>query len=160
MTTVVWDGKTLAWDSQITQGEIKLIGEKGRKVWTPTGEALVVCAGDPTCLGPVCAAVARGQDPAPVVPRDTSVIVLTRTSCTAYVEKTVETMTEACCWGTGSMAAYAGLHLGHNAAEACALACNVDLYSREPVHTMTKGRLRAKKPDSEGAKSKPDEGET
>lgn len=145
MTTVVWDGSALAWDSQLTSGDVKLRGEKGRVVESSQlGQVLVVIAGDVGLLDAVCASVARGQDPATLVSDDTTVLLLTRTGLRVSESGRTVPVNEAGAWGSGMMAAYAGLHLGYGAADACKLGCSVDLYSSEPVHTQLKSKLRGK----------------
>lgn len=144
MTTIVWDGKSLAWDSQLTSGDVKLRGEKGRIVNTPNGEALVVIAGDVGCLDAVCAAVGRGIDPATLVPADTSALILLRSGLRVSEEGRTSPVSEPGAWGSGMMAGYVGLHLGHKALDACKLGCAVDLYSNEPVHVQLMSKLRKK----------------
>lgn len=145
MTTIVWDGSSLSWDSQITQGDVKLRGEKGRKVTTPSGEALVVIAGNAGCLTAVCKLLAKGQSALGAVPKDSTAAILTAKGLSVVDEG--EQWDEAGPWagGTGLTAAHVGLHLGYSGRQACLLACDIDLHSGGPVHTVFKSKLRKTK---------------
>lgn len=145
MTTIVWDGSSLSWDSQITQGEVKRRGEKGRRVSTPTGEAIVVISGSVGCLPAVCRLVSRGLSAITAVPKDSTAAILTSKGLTIVDDGEEFPETGPWAGGSGLAVAHTGLHLGYNSRQACLLACEVDLHSGGPVHTVFKSKLRKAK---------------
>lgn len=135
VTTIAWDGKTLAWDSQITQGECKSIGEKGRRIKTPAGPVTVVVCGEVSYLDVICEALSKGKKLPKCAAKDCGIVILRGGKLFGVNGRKEFPIVGHSCQGTGSMAAMAGLAHGMTAKQAVALACKVDLYSSLPVNS-------------------------
>ena len=135
MTTIAWDGKTLAWDSQITQGECKSLGEKGRRIKTPTGPATVVLCGEVSYLDVVCEALSKGKRIPKAAAKSCGLVILRNGKLFGVNGRDEFPIVGHSCQGSGAMAAMAGLAQGMTAKQAVVLACKVDLYSSLPVNS-------------------------
>lgn len=146
MTTICWDGKSLAWDSQLTIGDIKQVGDKSRVLCD--GSRIVVC-GSFSTLDAFVDTLNETGEPAEAVEaiEEDSMVVHLRVdgSLWVYTDEAVWRVRAPCAWGSGKASAFTALQLGQNAKEAVATACKVDLYSSLPVHSACAGRQRRRK---------------
>ena len=137
MTTLVWDGKTAAWDSQCTSGELKYKGEKSYRA--KDGKLLLSC-GDSHFL-PLCAALYEaGEGPAAYPQGDYSLLRVGPDGAELASSDGWLPQGNRFVLGSGGMAALAALEMGADAARACEVACAVDLYSSGPVHSWSPGK--------------------
>lgn len=143
MTTIVWDGTTLAWDSQLTIGDIKSTGRKDRRL--SDGSTVVVCGGY-AALDQFVEDLDATGDPSEAIRRldSDSMLVHLRTdgSCWVYTDESVWRVREACAWGSGKMSAFTCLAQGMDAKSAATMATKVDLYSSLPIRAARARRQR------------------
>lgn len=138
MTTIAWDGTTLAVDKQCTTGNLKQrickvhkIGKKSYAVVTGT----VV-----DCLQII--EVLKGEREELTVGDDFDGLVIVFNTKTGKVFEVGKSLIPLyldgpSAWGSGSMAAQAGLVMGLDAPGAVRLASKVDCYTSEEVDTVT-----------------------
>lgn len=159
MTTVAFDGKILAYDSQqTTEGDYqssKLHVDKGAIIETAAGPALFVCVGDYWEAKDALIDIAAGRTPLLSL---TSVDILavlngqlyhigpghrhpktrseaTRLKNARYVPARAWPVLSASAWGSGGYAAEQAMKaFGASASTAVSYACAIDLYSSGEVH--------------------------
>lgn len=143
MTTIVWDGKTVAWDSQVTSGEVKYVGDKCAVL---SDGKLMLLAGDISLLRACASLYDSGEGPVTFPNGDYTLLLVGSSGASMYESggDAWEPLDGPMCLGSGRMAAYAALHLGNGSRAACEVACHVDLYSSGPVNVWPKRKVRTK----------------
>lgn len=134
MTTLAFDGRYIAVDSQVTQGDSKYTS---RKVWplvTPDGRELVVFGvGELPAIHACISALSEGRR---IPEGDCSLVVHGfEGGLKAFFGDDVVTPVgeDPCAFGSGAQAARGAMEMGANAAKAVAVACTIDIYSSGPV---------------------------
>jgi hypothetical protein len=126
MTTVAWDGKTLAADRQTTDcGAVFRLGSK----ITPVPGGFIACAGKITDIHKLTAWVKAGMRGKPPASEDGVDGVLVKGGKVYYVESSTfieRDRQEKIATGSGWMWAMAAMDHGKTAAEAVAYACTRD----------------------------------
>ena len=147
MTTLAFDGRYIACDSQVTQGSIKLSADKWEACDLPDGTpAVCMIAGTLAAGRAAIAALVAGGDVLSALGEDTTLLVASAGTVTVYDSEG--------CWvdpgpysvGSGAKFAYAGMSLGLSADQAVDLAVQLDLYSSSPVKCWDVRTLKAVKP--------------
>ena len=147
MTTLVFDGKYIACDSQVTQGSTKLLAEKWVTCNLPDGTpALCMMAGTFSEGRAAVAALVAGGDVLSALGEDTTLLVAAKGTVTVYDSDSHWVEPGPYCVGSGGHFAYAGLELGLSADQAVDLAARLDLYSSSPVKCWDVRTLKAVKP--------------
>lgn len=132
MTTIVWDGETLAVDSQVSFNDVKVARDKAVRL--SDGRVLALC-GDAGQLRHVASAIERGAAPKEFPKGDYTAVLLGPDGLLVADEGEWSPTGAPYACGSGSMGALTGLLMGLKAKQACDLACKVDLYSSGPVKT-------------------------
>ena len=133
MTTIVWDGKHVYADSQVTSDDMKSTMRKVVRVNSPDGPVVVAVAGEVHVLKNVLAAVKAGDPVEPLVNKNSSVLLVRKGECRVVSGKQSWPEDAPIFIGSGSAIARGAYHVGKSAAKAVAAACAVDLYSSGPV---------------------------
>ena len=136
MTTIVWDGKHVYADSQVTFGSMKGTMTKVLRVPSPEGPAVVAVAGEVDILSRVVAAVASGDPVSPLVSGNSSVLVVKAGVCTVFSVKKSWTEEAPVFLGSGAPTARGAYYVSKSAAQALAAACATDLYSCGPIRKV------------------------
>lgn len=137
MTTIAYDGTTLACDSQVTAGTVKGRLPKYRRL---PGGAVMLVAGEVDLLDEAVEDYLAGRPPE--VPRDqdgqerATFVRLDKTGAWYSGEGEWSRMYPGDALGSGSPYALTCLHLGLDAKKAVQTACELDLYSGGPVKTF------------------------
>lgn len=138
MTTIAYDGKTLATDSCITSGGMKF-GTLNKIIKLKTGNYLTG-AGSIDILYAV-ADWLNGTGEIPVLgPEDSFCGILVAPSGEAQEISTNLRLVPACIpWtgGSGEHIAMAVLKCGHDAVKAIEIACQLDIMTSGPINTIT-----------------------
>lgn len=134
MTTLAYDGRYLAADSQVTTGDIKLTSRKMFEIKNPEGVRLVVCGcGGWGHIHAATAALAEGKK----LPKgDYGMLVWTEGE--GVSELCGRTRYPADCYdqlalGSGAQAALGAMKAGATAGEAVAIAASIDISTGLPV---------------------------
>ncbi|KOR45001.1 peptidase [Xanthomonas oryzae] len=137
MTTLAFDGKTLACDSQVTSGNIK---GKMKKYTRLPGGGVIMVAGEVELLEDAVSRFLAGEDPAVNVDKDgqerAQFVRLDKTGCFFSADGSWSRMWPGDAIGSGAPYAITAMHLGLDAKQAVTVACQLDLYSAVPVHTF------------------------
>lgn len=135
MTTIAWDGKTLAADSQIT-GENFIYGVEDRKIFR-VNKDLIATAGDSAqCLSFVDWYRDQSQD-YPEKMDDLAVLVITSNGAFEYTShKTPQPVTAPHSVGSGSGFAMGAMLAGASSKKAVDIASRLCKYTGGPVRTM------------------------
>ncbi len=133
MTTIVWDGKHVYADSQVTQDDTKSTIRKVIRVNSPDGPVVVAAAGEMHVLRSVIAAVKDGRPVEPLVGGNTSVLLIKNGMCTVVSGKRSWPDEAPVFLGSGGSIAKGAYHVSKSAAKAVAAACAIDLYSSGPI---------------------------
>lgn len=146
MTTIAYDGRYIACDSQLTAGGVKHSGQKWCQWTDAEGTYLAIGAGDIASIRKAFIELSQGETPDLSDEDDTVVAVVHRGTLRWYAagRSWVEPMPDTA--GSGGIVADAGMRLGLRADEAVALACDVDLYTAGPVHCWDTQTLKAVRP--------------
>ena len=168
MTTVAFDGKTIACDSQISGGlgdsMYKELSIKGKIIDTVAGPALVIAVGLVSDYEEALGLIAEGKNPKLteteselLLVKDGVVYNLLPSSTPKAGQPIKRVPARAhpvnckAAWGSGNTYAYTVLRLGGDAAQAVAAGVAIDLYSGGEVHawdvaTLNKLRVSQKTP--------------
>lgn len=168
MTTVAFDGKTIACDSQVSSesgdSSYKELSTKSKIIDTVAGPALVIAVGLISDYEEALGLIAQGKNPKLTEAESELLLVkdgqvynlqpssspkagqpLKRVPARAYP------VNSRAAWGSGNVFAYTVLRLGGTAAQAVAAGVEIDLYSGGTVHawdvaTMSKLKVAQKTP--------------
>lgn len=147
MTTIVFDGRYLAVDSQATHDDVKQEVQKFKELVTPSGDKCVaVFCGHLHAGRAGVAALEAGESVQDALDGDTTLLVVSSSGARLITEEGTWCEEGPLCLGSGRLAAYAGLRMGMRADAAVALACDVDIYSSGPVQCWDVKTMRAIKP--------------
>lgn len=128
MTTIAWDGKTLASDSLSTFNGVRS-GEL-KKLFRLTDGRIVGCAGDMDFMVPFIDWLEGKRETLPDGYQMGSIVVMPDGSARHYEEKGNYTPADApYAIGSGFLAALASMKCGKNAQEAVAIAAELDIYT-------------------------------
>ncbi|WBK39689.1 HslV family peptidase [Xanthomonas phage L522] len=137
MTTIAYDGESLACDSQVTSGSIKGKMKKFRRL---PGGGVIVVAGEIDLLDDAVQDFLDGEPPAALRDQDgqerAQFVRLDRSGCWYTSDGEWNKMYPGDAIGSGAPYALTCLHLGMSATEAVKTACQLDLYSSGPVKTF------------------------
>lgn len=137
MTTVAWDGKTLAVDSQITTGQIR---RRGRKMFVITDGSIMAGSGTFTQVLLMKDWLDSDRvDKPPARLNDAHAIWINKDGA-FYVDENLRPMPieeNRGAIGSGAEIAQAALDMGLTAVEAVKLACRRDIHSGLPVVAAT-----------------------
>lgn len=138
MTTIAYDGRYVAVDSQVTIGDLKVTQDKSYTVETASGKSLVVFGAG--SVADIQAAVDLLADDKERLPEgDYSLVVCGLREHPVVYESDgnpIDTLGRPYVAGSGQQAALAALILGVNAKRAVEVACEVDLHSGPPVRVF------------------------
>lgn len=135
VTTIAWDGKTLAADSRITSGGLP---SYVTKAWRLPDGRLLGCAGSMASAHAVYRWLAEGGDK-PSAPKDFTAMRITNRIDGPHIEIADEGMDfyriHAAKWaiGSGRDFAIAVMALGRSAREAVEIAAQFDIYTGLPL---------------------------
>jgi len=150
MTTLAYDGRLVAIDSQVTSGDLRYEEEKFYRTTDTTGRDLVVFgAGTTSHIQRAVRELSEGFEEL-TEGEYTILVVGLRDNPVAFYHDGVplDVRRDLLVAGSGGAIALAAMKAGHSATEAVMMACSTDLYSGTPVHTYdTKRRtfLRPRK---------------
>jgi hypothetical protein len=133
MTTIIWDGKHLYSDSQVTGDEMKSTMAKAVRVNSPDGPVAVAVAGEVHILRNVIAAIKAGDPVEPLVTGSSSVLIVKGGECKVISGKKSWPEEAPVFIGSGSAIAKGAYHVSKSVAKAMAAACAIDLYSCGPI---------------------------
>lgn len=133
MTTILWDGKHVYSDSQVSGDEMKSTMSKAVRVNSPDGPVVVAVAGEVHILRKVMAAIKAGEPVEPLVTGSSSVLIVKGGECTVISGKKSWPEEAPVFIGSGSAIARGAYHVCKSAAKAVAAACAIDLYSSGPI---------------------------
>ena len=133
MTIIVWDGKHLYADSQVSADDMKGTMTKALRVPTPEGPVFCAVAGEIHILRSVIAALKAGEPIEPLVSGNSSVLLVKNGSATVVSGKKSWPDDAPIFIGSGSPIARGAYHVSKSAAKAVAAACAIDMYSCGPV---------------------------
>lgn len=133
MTTLIWDGKHVYTDSQVTADDMKGSMTKAVRVNTPDGPAVVAVCGEVDVLRPVVAAVRDGKAPDSHVTGNSTVLVVCNGAARVVSGKKSWQTDAPVFLGSGSGIARGAYYVSKSAAKAMQAACAIDLYSSGPV---------------------------
>lgn len=143
MTSIAYDGSSLACDSQVTSGTVKGKMAKFRRL--PGGGVMIV-DGEIDLLDDAVQDFLDGE--APAILRDADgmeraqFVRLDRSGCWYTSDGEWNKMYPGDALGSGAAYAITAMHLGLGAKQAVRVACDLDLYSCTPVRTF---QIRRKK---------------
>ena len=141
MTTVVWDGKSLAADSQVTTGSVRGTAHKLAK--SKAGFLVAGCGDWPTVkmwINWVLAGMPPEQQPSSV--SETSILIVDpRGRPTLFADTPVASPLPRKQWAIGSGAdiALGAMAAGADARAAVKIACKLDVYSGGKIVVLTPG---------------------
>lgn len=159
MTTVVFDGKTIACDSQVTTKSsdgyaTKGVGNKGRLINTVAGPALVIGVGWLSEYLEAIPCLEAGQSPE-LTEGETEIIMVKdgKVYCisSGYPRGKKKPKKKKAlakyidgpdAWGSGDLFANVALKLKATAPRAVATSCKMDLYSGGKIHAWDVSSLR------------------
>lgn len=135
-TTIAFDGKTVAADSQITMGESKALN--GHKLVRING-CVVGCAGDVVNIDKFKRWFRDQKQPKPKLSNQfVAIVVAPGGLCTEYFsDLTCTTAQPPHAIGTGSDCARAAMAMGASAKRAVEIARDIDLYTGGTIVEMT-----------------------
>lgn len=133
MTTIVWDGKHLYADSQVSADDMKGTMTKALRVSTPEGPAFVAVAGEVCIFRSVVAALKAGEPIEQLVTGNSSVLTVREGKAVVTSGKKSWPEDAPVFIGSGSPIARGAYHVSKSAAKAVAAACAIDLYSSAPI---------------------------
>lgn len=141
MTTISFDGKSLACDSQVTSGSLKGKMAKYRRL---PGGGVIIVAGEVDLLDDAVQDFLDGEPPAVLRDQDgqerAQFVRLDRSGCWYTSDGEWNRMHAGDAIGSGAAYAITAMHLGLDAKKAVRVACDLDLYSSGPVKTFTQRR--------------------
>lgn len=148
MTTLAYDGRLVAIDSQVTSGDLRYEEEKFYRTTDTTGRDLVVFgAGTTSHIQRAVRELSKGFEE--LTEGDYTILVVgLRDNPVAFYHDGVplDVRRDLLVAGSGGAIALAAMKAGHSATEAVLMACSTDLYSGPPVHTYDTQRRRFLKP--------------
>ena len=137
MTTLAFDGRPVAIDSQVTAGDLRYEEEKFYRTTDTTGRDLVVFgAGTTSHIQRAVRELSEGFDEL-TKGEYTILVVGLRDNPVAFYHDglPLDLRRDFLVAGSGGAIALAAMKAGHNATEAVLMACSTDLYSGPPVQT-------------------------
>lgn len=148
MTTIAWDGKTLAADRQANVGSLKREVTKIRRLYDKKADhfVLVGLSGDLMWLGSLCAWVENGRDPAefPAHQKDKDdwqpFLVIENDGSVSHYERSpypIRPESRYFAMGSGRDFATAAMFCGKTAAEAVGVAMHLDAATGQGINTLT-----------------------
>lgn len=159
MTTVAFDGKIIACDSQVSGGMgdnmYKETATKGRVISTVAGPALVIGVGLVSDFEEALGFIEQGKNPK--LTQDESEILMVKDGAvyriapesssqagkpSARVPARARKVSHPYAWGSGEVYAFTVLRLGGTAGQAVAASCVIDLYSSGTIHAWDVETLR------------------
>ncbi|MDX5515111.1 hypothetical protein [Stenotrophomonas sp. RG-453] len=149
MTTLAYDGRLVAIDSQVTAGGIRYEEDKSYAVTTDDGKELIVFgAGTSSEIQQAVREIAAGDERLSMGDYSVLVVGLRETPVVYYGEDGLacDVRRDLFVAGSGAPIALAGMKDGKTATEAVLLACTTDLYSGPPVRTYDTQRRTWLKP--------------
>lgn len=139
MTTIVWDGKHLYADSQVTADDMKGTMTKALRVQTPEGPVFCAVAGEIHVLRSVVAALKGGEAIEPLVRGSSTVLIIKDGQATVVSGKKSWPDDAPIFIGSGAGIARGAYHVSKSAAKAVAAACAIDMYSAAPIVRLKTG---------------------
>lgn len=151
MTTIAYDGRLVAIDSQVTAGSVKFTEKKWYEGSTPDGDHFILFGSGNVCDIQECSRLLQeyGLETAKDYEGDFGAFIVGLRSNPVVLEAeggVIEVRRTAYANGSGQAAALAGLVDGKSATDAVLLASKVDLYTGGPVHTYDTRAHRWLKP--------------
>ena len=138
MTTIAWDGETLAADSQLTGGDF-VYQQNDKKIFNVNGHLVAMAGDDGQCWQFLDWYRNPDQD-YPDKLDDMGALAITKRGAFEYGSCKIPTKIKPpFAIGTGSAFAMGAMLHGASAAEAVDIACKLDKYSSKPIKTA---RLR------------------
>lgn len=133
MTTIVWDGKHLYADSQVTADDMKGTMTKAVRVQTPGGPVFAAVCGEVHVLKSVVAALKSGEAIEPLVGEGSTILLVKDGNASVVTGKESWPQDAPIFLGSGAGIARGAYHVSKSAAKAVAAACAIDLYSSAPI---------------------------
>lgn len=134
MTSIAWDGKTLATDSRMTDGPM-VFSNNAEKIHKLDDGSLVALCGDFGLHRDVIAWLEGGEKPVLIPEEDVSGLQVFADGTAREFNRTFRFMTAKAPWAGGSGTPYVmtALMLGYKAEAAIEVACQLDTKSGLPV---------------------------
>ncbi|AAP58718.1 50L [Xanthomonas phage Xp10] len=137
MTSIAFDGKSLACDSQVTSGSLKGRMDKFRRL---PGGGVIIVAGEVELIDQAVQDFLDGEPPETLRDADgmerAQFVRLDRSGCWYTSDGTWNKFYPGDAIGSGAAYAITAMHLGLDAKKAVMVACDLDLYSSRPVKTF------------------------
>ena len=137
MTTIAWDGKTVAADGQMTSGD-RVIHQDFPKVLRLSNGALMAGAGAPEDLGRFYTWFEEGCEGYVKLSKNTEILYVDKHGARSYVGNTGCSVEVQAPYGmgTGGPVAVGAMLAGKSAAQAVRIAAQVDIYTNDIIRSM------------------------
>lgn len=152
MTTIAWDGVTLAADTQVTNNNVRGLYHKIHAL--PSGDVVAGCGLTAEVLEGVDWLIAGEEGEPPELCESTLIRLNADGRCWIYIGKMKKIPAQSVdAWGSGGDFALAALTLGKTAKEAVIFASDFCVYTNNKVDTVTFKPVKGK-PARKTAKKK------
>ncbi len=142
MTVIVWDGNSIAVDSQATNGTRKRIVKKWRELDNGT---VLLWTGDHEEGMVLCEWFEKGCHPENLPKHETReeftvlIALLTSGQVVQYqIERIAEPIEAPFAWGDGAPYALAAMAMGADAARAAEVACDLSIFCSRPIQIFAR----------------------
>lgn len=137
MTTIAFDGKTLATDSLITSGTLAF--GKSKKLYKLKDGRHVALCGTVSLVPEILAWLnGEGDIPEPIEEEAVGGLLVDKEGNAFEISRSMRLFPACVPWagGSGENIAMTAMYLGKTAVEAVAVACKLDTKSREPIDSV------------------------